>query len=393
MITKGETVRVLHVVDSLAGSGGAEHGLVREMTRFSSSVEHHVVRLFERDELQPVLEDAGIGVTALGFAAASASRTFPLAARRLASVIRGERPDVVHTSLFIGNLVGQIAARASGVPVLSTFVLSGDLTLLKATQPGAASVKAALMRRLSAASARASRARFRALSEHAKATNCALLGVPLDRVEVIPRGVPEPIRNLMPRRVLGLPESVPLIVNVGRVAAQKGQVHLLRSFAMLARVHGDAQLVIVGRPGDAGDAVASEIARLGLSNRVTMLGYTPHARHVIAHAAVFAFSSVMEGLGTAVVEALMAGVPVVAFDIPAVREATDGGRAAVLVPVGAEEVFAHELSRALDGAMAAEAAHGARFASSRGDLDAVAHRLEALLRRVADRSAPVSLGV
>ena len=45
-------MRVLHVVDSLAGSGGAEHGLVREITRFGPDVDQVVVRLFERDDLE-----------------------------------------------------------------------------------------------------------------------------------------------------------------------------------------------------------------------------------------------------------------------------------------------------------------------------------------------------
>lgn len=380
-------MRVLHVLDSLAGSGGAENGLVREITRFSPSIEQRVVRLFERDELQPALEESGIEVTALGYKAATGSRTFPLAARALSSVVRAYRPDVVHTSLFVGNLVGQIAARMTRTPVLSTFVLSGDLTLLKATQPGAATTKAALMRRLAAGAARSSDAHFRALSEDAKVTNCRLLGVRPDRVEVIPRGVPEPIQDLRSRRELGLPERVPLVVNVARIAAQKGQLHLLRSFAVVSRKDPDVHLVIVGRPGDAERAVTEEVARLGLSDRVTVLGYTPFARHVVAHASVFAFSSLMEGLGTAVVEAMVAGVPVVAFDIPAVREATDDGRAASLVPVGDEVGLAREMLRALGGDLAVEAARGASFAASKGNLDDISARLESLLVRVAGRTA------
>jgi hypothetical protein len=376
-------MRVLHVLDSLAGSGGAENGLVREITRFSDQVDQRVVRLYERDELQPTLEAAGIDVTGLGYSAASGSRTFPMAARDLTSIVREYRPNVVHTSLFMGNMVGQIAARASGVPVLSTFVLSGDLALLKSTQPGAASIKAAAIRRLASVTAKASKARFRALSEDARATNCALLGVDPARVEVIPRGVPEPIVELAARSELGIPDHVPLVVNVARVAAQKGQVHLLRSFAVVAREHPDAHLVIVGRPGDAEFAVGQEISRLGLGDRVTLVGYTPLARHIVAHASVFAFSSLMEGLGTAVIEAMVAGVPVVAFDIPAVREATDDGRAGALVPLGDEVMFAEQMLRALAGELTAQAEHGRAFAAARGNLDDISSRLENLLGRVA----------
>lgn len=376
-------MRILHVVDSLAGSGGAEHGLVREITRFGPDVEQKVVRLFERGELDDVLVEAGVEVVPLGFSAGAASRTFPLAAVKLLRLIQDYRPDVVHTSLFIGNLVGQMAARAASVPVLSTFVLSGDLALLKATQPGAATRKAAMMRRIAAMSARLSRARFRALSEHAKITNAALLGVPPDRVTVIPRGVPEPIEHAMSRSELDLPEDLPLAVNVARLAAQKGQVHLLRAFALAAERHPEVHLVIVGRAGDAESEVRAEIHNLGLERRVTLLGYTPYARHVLEHASVFVFTSLMEGLGTAVIEALAAGIPVVAFDIPPVREATDEGRAATLVEQGHVAGIADGIVDALKGRMADKSAHGVRFVTERGDLTRISSRLEELLRSTA----------
>jgi glycosyltransferase involved in cell wall biosynthesis len=298
-------------------------------------------------------------------------------------VVRAYQPDVIHTTLFTGNLVGQLAARATGTPVLSTFVLSGDLDLLKQTQPGAATARAALLRRLAAASARASKAEFRALTEDAKATNCQLLRVPTDRVEVISRGAPQAIYDAMGRSELGLPASGPLVVNVARLAAQKGQVMLLRAFALVAAQQPDVHLVIVGREGVASVDVAAEIDALGLADRVTLLGYTPYARHVLAHASVFAFTSRMEGLGTAVLEAQSAGIPVVSFDIPPVREATDDGRAARLVAVGDIEGIAEGIMQGLRGELDENADHGLRVSKERSDLSAVSASLEQARRRVA----------
>ena len=103
-----------HVVDSLAASGGAENRLVDEVIALAAlgrGIEQRVVRLYERDDLDGRLTAAGIPVVPLGFAARHAGRTWPLAARRLRAVLREGRPDVVHTSLFSGNLVGQLAAR------------------------------------------------------------------------------------------------------------------------------------------------------------------------------------------------------------------------------------------------------------------------------------------
>src|SRR5690242_7041824 len=94
------SVRVLHVIDSLAPGGGAESRFVEELLRFSSSEGHLVVHLFERDQLADPLRAAGIPVQGLGMRASSGGRTFPIAALRLVRIIRSHRPDVVHTSLY-----------------------------------------------------------------------------------------------------------------------------------------------------------------------------------------------------------------------------------------------------------------------------------------------------
>jgi poly(glycerol-phosphate) alpha-glucosyltransferase len=91
----------------------------------------------------------------------------------------------------------------------------------------------------------------------------------------------------------------------------------------------------------------------------------------------------MEGLGTAVLEAQSAGIPVVSFDIPPVREATDDGRAARLVAVGDIEGIAEGIMQGLRGELDENADHGLRVSKERSDLSAVSASLEQALRRVA----------
>ena len=119
-------MRVLHVINSLGASGGAEHGLVREIGLLSDGFEHRVVRLFEKDQLGADLEALGIGVEPLGLNSSRAGWNWPLATERLVRVIRDFVPDVIHSSLFSANLVAQFAGKRASVPVLSTFTLSGD---------------------------------------------------------------------------------------------------------------------------------------------------------------------------------------------------------------------------------------------------------------------------
>lgn len=326
-------MRILHVIDSLAASGGAEQGLVREILAMPGH-EHLVVLLYDMNELGAGLADSGIVVQTVGLAPGSGNRSFLKAVGPVRRAIADFEPEVVQTSLFLGNLVGQIAAGRSRVPVVSNLVLSGDRDSLRLFQPGAATLRAEILRRLAGVAARRWGTRFRALTEEVRTSNAKLLGIDEAVIAVIPRGVPvqdgiEPAS----RESLGLPPG-PLIVSVGRLAAQKNHVDLIRALDRIKDRAPEARLVIVGREGDAAEAVRAEITSLGLDEIVILVGHTSRVPDYLAHATLFGFPSLMEGLGTAVLEAMGAGLPVVAYDIPAVREASDGGRLAHLVRPG-----------------------------------------------------------
>lgn len=375
-------MRVVHVIDSLGGSGGAEHGLVREITRFSPSTDQLVVRLFSKDHLEARLRSAGIEVVPLGLRAQQAGWNWPLAVRRLMGVLRVAAPDVIHSSLFTANLVAQHAGARTSTPVLSTFTLSGEPGLLRRFQPGAASWRAALLRQIAARAARRRGVWFRALTYDAKETNARLLGVDPNRVTVLPRGIETDLlpRSPMTRRELDLPPDVPLLVNVGRQTAQKGHISLLTAFQQVRRKI-DSHLVIIGREGDATHVIEQFLRSQDLRSSVTLVGYTPHVHHYLAHAKAFVFSSFMEGLGTAVLEAMEMGLPVVAYAIPPVREATDDGRVARLVTPGDEAALAEGIISTLLEPVHGEAAR--QWVHSRFAIDTIASRLESLLVEVA----------
>ena len=115
--------------------------------------------------------------------------------------------------------------------------------------------------------------------------------------------------------------------------AQKGQLALLEAFRVI-RHSVPSYLVMLGRQGDMSEVLRQQIDEMGLSESVSIVGYTPDVAHYLEHASVFVFPSFMEGLGTSVIEAMSFDIQVVAFDIPPVREITDDGRLARLVPVG-----------------------------------------------------------
>jgi len=329
-------LRVVHVIDSLAGSGGAENRLVDEVLALTGRFDQRVVRLFERDFFDVPLADAGVPVTALDYQSAAAGRSWPAVARRLWRELRHDPPDVIHTSLFTGNLVGQLAGARLGVPVLSTFNRTGELELQRALQPGVSSWKGRTMQAIGRRVARLGDVHYRAVGEYAQTTNCAAMRLPLDACTVVPRGVhvdPASVGAAV-RGPFGLPAEAPLFVNVARLVPEKAQHLLVEAFARVREAVPDAHLAIAGDVGPALPAVQAAVERFGLGDAVSLLGFRSDARALVAVADVFAFSSVSEGSPGAVVEAMAIGTPLAAFAIPPVAELTQGDEHAWLATPG-----------------------------------------------------------
>lgn len=374
-------MRILNVIDSLSGSGGAERGLVREISRFAGEIDQCVVLLYDRTDLAPRLLDMGIEVEVVGLAEGTGSRKWPKTVGYVRRLAKQFQPDVIQTSLFLGNLVGQIAGRSLRIPTVSNLVLSGDERLLEAYQPGASSRRARLLRAIAGYAARSEYVSFRALTKEVKDTNAALLGVDPDRVTVIARGVPRFEPSPTTREELGLPLG-PLVANVGRHGAQKGHNLLIEAFALVKKRVPTCHLVIVGNEGEASWVVRETIRRRSLTDSVVLAGHADSVGDYLTHADVFVFSSLMEGLGTAVLEAMAAGLPIVAFDIPPVRETTADGRFARLVPAGDTAALAQSMvdvlcTQSFDGSKAQQ------WVQEHHDPDRVAHAVEKLLGEAA----------
>jgi glycosyltransferase involved in cell wall biosynthesis len=154
-------------------------------------------------------------------------------------------------------------------------------------------------------------------------------------------------RRQAARHALGL-EGARIVLNVGRQAPQKGQVHLVDAFAEVVGTHTDAVLLVAGARGPSTPTLEARVVEHGVADRVRLLGHRDDVPDLLAAADVFAFPSLYEGLGGAVLEAMALGTPIVASDLPAVREITADGDVALLVPPGDAAQLAAALRRVLD---------------------------------------------
>lgn len=211
------------------------------------------------------------------------------------------------------------------------------------------------------------------------------LGVPGDRVHVIPGGVPYRPREEQDeaRRRLDLDENVSCLLWVGRFVSVKQPFHAVRAFAelMTSSPRLDAVLVMIGDgPLLAG---ALELARQeGLDDRVRLAGYQERedvwSWQCAADLQINSSSS--EGTPIAILEALGAGTPVVAYPLPGVRaalELVDGGAvAAESTPRALAAAISQELGETRDRDTLA---HSAR---RQFDIARAGHEIEAVYESV-----------
>lgn len=141
--------------------------------------------------------------------------------------------------------------------------------------------------------------------------------------------------------------TVPLIISIGRLTRQKDYPMLLRAFALLRRSR-PARLLILGE-GEERAALSRLTAELNIASDCAMPGFVPNPYAYLARANLFVLTSLWEGFGNVLAEALALGVPAVSTDCPSgPAEILLGGRYGPLVPVGDANALAGAMAAVLD---------------------------------------------
>ena len=313
-------MRVLVIIDSLA-VGGAERSLAAVAPfLIEGGIDMHVAYLLDRPGVDADLRQAGVKLYSL-----SGARTRAGSVLRALRLIRQIRPDLVHTTLFEADVIGRPAGWFLGVPVVSSFV-SESYGPEHIFNPEYRPWKVRGVRLADMITARLV-TRFHAVSANAADLMARRLRIRRSSIDVIPRGrdpqelgYRSPERRQATRAHLGLADDVPVILGVGRHFYVKGLDLLIEAFPAVVAVFPKARLLIAGRDGPATEDLKRLISENELDGSVTLLGFRTDVPDLMCAADLFAFSSRSEGSPGVLLEAMALGTPVVASDIPSVRE-------------------------------------------------------------------------
>jgi L-malate glycosyltransferase len=261
----------------------------------------------------------------------------PACVADLMRMFRRKGVDVVHSHESAMGSYGTVAARLSGLPAIITLHSAGVFLRKGRT-------RAAMRWSIHAADA------VTTISDATRDAITSGLRLRSGGLQTIPNGVPIPEGDgSQVRSELGVDEATSLILAVGNLYHVKGHDILIRALALVAQRRPDLPWVaaIAGR-GEEHASLLALLESLGLSKRVKFLGVRSDVGALLNGADIFVQPSRSEGMPLSVIEAMRAGLPVIASDVGGLGEMIASGGNGELVPSEDPQELASRLERLLE---------------------------------------------
>jgi glycosyltransferase involved in cell wall biosynthesis len=363
-------MKVLHLITELE-LGGAERLLATVLPKFDQAkLEVSVAYLYGDAPLRSGLEQAGIRVTKLDSRSKFDWATFS----RLVKLLRHERIDILHTHLIQADLLGYFAGRRARVPrIVST---KHNTHYFRAHHGWLARFDPLVNRRLSC---------IVAVSEAVKQFYIQTEGLDPSLIEVIYNGIDlEEFQKAKPlgKSELGLKETDLVVCAIGSLTEKKNHSFLLQIWPDIAQRIPRAHLVLVGD-----GPLRPILEKLGDDPRTTgkvhFLGRRSDVPSLLRTADLFVLPSLWEGFGIAVLEAMAAGIPVIASNVDGIREIVRTGQDGLLLDPRSAQAWQDAIQTLLtDPVQARTLATSARSRAQQFSLRDTVSKLESLYERL-----------
>ena len=311
-------LKIVHLVTSLE-VGGAQHNMLLGLPNLDRSrYKHILISIMDRMQMKQQFQEVGIEVHTLGLS----KRTDITAALRLRSLLKTIRPDILHTYLIHGNVLGRIVGRLAGVPM----IIGSELTIGQAGRIGRLATK--LTNPLTDA--------VEVNSETGGKSAFTDLGVPKSKIEVVLPGLDlegfgGTEQRSQVRSEIGVEDDEHLVLYVGRLRTVKGVEYGIRAFATALEKHDKMKLALAGE-GDQRGNLESLCDDLGIQKHVKFLGPRKDLSDVLSASDSVIMPSINEGFPRVAIEAMASSKPVVATRVGGTPEAIINGQSGILVP-------------------------------------------------------------
>lgn len=343
-------MKLLFTQDALVNAG-AERSHLEILSRFSDQVEVSLVYFYPKHDLNEAYEKAGIR---LFFLDIPESYHFPLAISRLVRLIRLEKPDLIVSCLWRADIITRIASLLTGVPLVGTLVNDSYSPISWTDKVGLKYRLVYWLDRLTSGIP----VHWIANAKSIAKSHIKTLGIKEENISVVYRGRPVIARGVKqsqwiykssneetaspPRRIAVTPRSIRKFISYGRLLERKGFQDAIRAFSEVVKTYPDCTLTIFGEGPFRLDLEAL-IIKLGLENQVKLPGQLSDPTALLPTAHCFLFPSWYEGFSGSLIEAMMAGIPIIASDIPMNLEAIRDQESALVFPVADPRALADQM--------------------------------------------------
>ncbi|HTL08432.1 MAG TPA: glycosyltransferase [Chitinophagaceae bacterium] len=302
--------KVLFVIDSLE-MGGAETSLLENCSRFRK-IEPVVCHIYQGDLLKAKFIARGIKVYSINL---GAKYGFLRAYIKLLRVVLAEDPSLIVACLTRSELVARAVAITTKIPAVGCLVSDLYGTAYNQQLPRKARLGVSFFKWLNKHTAGICRG-FIANSAAIKLAGMQQLAIPASAIEVIHRGRD---KNLFAYHQRKANDTTLRFLNIGRLVKLKGQADLVQAFTQFLTFRPDAVLQIAG-DGPCRASLEQFISEYQLAGKVILAGNCNNLPELMPSFDCLLVASYSEGFSGVIVEAMMAGLPVIATDIPANRE-------------------------------------------------------------------------
>lgn len=257
------------------------------------------------------------------------------------SMILREKPDLIFTFGFNGAFVAALAGLCTGIPIYTSW--HGEYYPSTLQQKFRKPIFEIILRTLFRSVVK----KIVTVSEYSKDILIGK-GIDAEKITVVHNGVATDAAKGMSRSALKEELQVPinsLIVGTAcRLVAPKGLPFFLRSIALAVEANQNLRFVIWG-DGPERDHLATLIRHLKIDEFVKLPGHQPDASRYLGALDIFVLSSSAENFPIVLIEAMRAGLPIIATKVGGVSEAVENGANAVLISFGDEKALADAIVR------------------------------------------------
>ncbi len=329
--TATKKIKIAHLITDL-DIGGTELMLLKVLRNSDKKLyDHLVISLKSEGKVAKGIEALGIRVISLNVK----WYNFPLCFMRLCRILRKEKPDIVHNYLFHAEMAGRLCGKMAGVPVIISSLRSvnvgSDLRqfFLKITD--------GLVNGVTAVSKKVAEEHIGRQTTKKDKIRVIYNGLEVDKAVAMEN------KNELKRRI-GVPLTSYVVLSVGNLRPVKGYSFIFEALEMLLSKGKDVKLLIVG-DGSYKRNLEIELQDKGISENVIFAGEKEELSDFLNMADTFVMASLWEGLPNSLLEAMAAGLPIIATKVGGIPEVVDDNENGLLIDPKDSKALAQAIER------------------------------------------------